>query len=444
MMKREIDIDAILAAISGDNPAGENLRYTPVYDDIKEARREDDLSDPLLSESETKRADWEKAISLSVDALMNKTKDLQIAAWLTEALIRTEGFEGLMAGLKIMTSFLRDYWDNVYPQIEDGDLDFRAGPLEFMNDKLSLSIKQIPFTDTPATPGYSWYKWQEAHQVGYETDTRNQFGDVDESKKQQRDELIAEGKLTLEDFDAAVERTSKEYYRSLTERLKGCHEEFTAMDETMDEKFGSNAPRTAEIREAIEACEQLAARLFEKKKEKEPDPEPLPQAEEPEAPPEDEVQAEKEAKLALQPAAAGPIPAIQSSDVESLEKTMWQDALKQLNSGGIQKGLDELYKASCSMPSVREKNRYRLLMAKLCLKAERPDLARPILEELYALIEELQLGRWESPMWIAEVFESLYQSLTAGEPSDDDAGRAQELFRRICTIDVTKAMMYRT
>ena len=32
----------LLNPISGDNPAGENLRYAPVYDKIKEARREDD------------------------------------------------------------------------------------------------------------------------------------------------------------------------------------------------------------------------------------------------------------------------------------------------------------------------------------------------------------------------------------------------------------------
>ena len=32
----------LLTPIPGDNPAGQNLRYAPVYDKIKEARREDD------------------------------------------------------------------------------------------------------------------------------------------------------------------------------------------------------------------------------------------------------------------------------------------------------------------------------------------------------------------------------------------------------------------
>jgi type VI secretion system protein ImpA len=92
---------------------------------------------------------------------------------------------------------------------------------------------------------------------------------------------------------------------------------------------------------------------------------------------------------------------------------------------------------------VRERSRYRLLMARLCLKAERPDLARPIVEELHALIQELHLERWESPRWGAQVLDALYQCLTKGEPSEDDLGKARLLFQQLCTTDVTKAISYR-
>ena len=109
----------------------------------------------------------------------------------------------------------------------------------------------------------------------------------------------------------------------------------------------------------------------------------------------------------------------------------------------MKEALALLLAASCASPSERERNRYRLLMGKICLRAGRPDLARPILEGLCSLIEELHLERWESPLWIAEVLESLYQCLTSGEPSGDDSGRAGELFRRICSLDVTKAILYR-
>jgi type VI secretion system protein ImpA len=98
--------------------------------------------------------------------------------------------------------------------------------------------------------------------------------------------------------------------------------------------------------------------------------------------------------------------------------------------------------ASATASSVRQRNRYRLLMAKLCLQADRPDLAKPILEELHALIEELNLERWESPNWIADVLEALYRCLTTGD-ANEDPDRAAELFRRMCTLDVTKAMIYK-
>jgi type VI secretion system protein ImpA len=78
----------------------------------------------------------------------------------------------------------------------------------------------------------------------------------------------------------------------------------------------------------------------------------------------------------------------------------------------------------------------------LCLKADRPDLAKPILEELHALIEELNLERWESANWIADVLEALYKCLTAGD-ANEDLSRAAQLFQKMCTLDVTKAMLYK-
>jgi type VI secretion system protein ImpA len=114
-----------------------------------------------------------------------------------------------------------------------------------------------------------------------------------------------------------------------------------------------------------------------------------------------------------------------------------------MQAGGFTKALESLLEASLVAPSIRERNRCKLLLGKLCLNAERPDLARPILEQLHAVVEQLQLEQWESPVWIADVIGSLYQCLTSGEPSDDDYSRAQILFQKLCTIDITKAMAYR-
>jgi type VI secretion system protein ImpA len=435
-MKPAIDIDAVLTPIPGENPAGEDLRYS-LHDDIKEARREDDLLNQGDWQRDVKRADWTKVVSLCTDALMQKSKDLQIAAWLTESLTVTQGFEGLHAGLKILNGLLENFWEHAYPEIEDDDLEFRAGRIEYVNNSVWARVKDIALTDSSAKAGYSWTQWDQSRQVGYEGDS---------AKAEMRAQLIAEGKLAPEEFDAAAAKSSRDFYENLAATIGLCREEFDRLDRLVDQRFGDDAPRLAELRKSIEDCHTFVVKMLKEKQVLEPD------------------EAEAEAPTALpdsthpSPAIAQPSPAnldspptmhtnyLQTgtiSDVAAQEKMLWDKAGELYRSSGMKAALQQLLVAAATAPSVREKNRYRLMMARLCLNADRPDLAKPILEQLSALIDELKLELWESPQWIAEVLDGLYKCLTAGGP-DEDPARAAELFRKICTLDVTKAMLYKT
>ena len=456
-----IDIDTILTPIPGDNPAGENLRYTPTYDEIIEAKRADDMLDRGDWEREIKTSDWDRVLMISVDALSHKTKDLQIAAWLCEAATVIDHFEGLLPGLKILNGFLSKFWEHLFPEIEEDDLDYRVGPIEYLNNNLGSRIKQIPLTDSEVTPGYSWFNWQESKKVGKEEDTHNQYGDVDEEKKKQRDELIAEGKLKAEDFEAAVIRSPATFYKSLDLNLKLCQEAFQQFDTTVGERFGAkNAPNLQDFRKAFEDLqifmhsEKIRQKLSEDK-DQEPTPEPNRSAEEG-TDPRDEPAGGQDIGVAQgfeTPAQARPQPPPQVSagsyrptesfNAVSSETALWENAVETLNTSGMSSALGQLYAASCRAPSERERCHCRLLMAKLCLKAERPDLARPIVEQLHTLIEELHLERWESPVWIGEVLNTLYRCLTVGEPSDEDIQRAKGLLQKLCTTDVTKAMLHK-
>ena len=456
-MNKTIDVEAILAPIEGENPAGESLRYTPLYDEIQEARRADDILDRGDWQHEIKTSDWGRVYVLTTEALTEKTKDLQLAVWLLEALCYTQGFAGVSTGLKILTGFLQDFWETVYPEIEDDDLDFRVGPLEFLNEKVWMPIKQISLTDRSSTPGYSWMKWQESRQVGSEKDTLNQFGDVDDDKVETRKELIAEGKITTEDFDGAVKSSSRAFYETLAGDIAACLEGFKIFDETVDEKFGKEAPRLAEFKNALEDCDHVISRILKEKRELEPDAEPEPAVVEDEG--EGEVQAapDEAESVGSEPVPVQPVQSTAAAEAPisvgtyrvnrllgsaGIEEAVWKDALEKLRKEGIKPALEQLLGASCSAQSVRERSNFRLLMARLCLEADRPDLARPIVEELNTLIEELQLERWESPIWVAEALDTLYKCLTAEGASDDDMYRASELLTKLCTLDVTKAMKY--
>jgi len=139
-------LSELLRPIPGPNPSGEDVRYTGIYDLIKEARREE----PDLPQGdwtrERKVADWPAVVDLCTDALMNKTKDLQIAAWLTEALVHRDGFPGLRQGLNLLRDLVDQFWSTVYPRSEEDELEFRAGPLEWVGSRLDVAVKSVPLT----------------------------------------------------------------------------------------------------------------------------------------------------------------------------------------------------------------------------------------------------------------------------------------------------------
>jgi type VI secretion system protein ImpA len=157
-----LDFDALLAPIDDDHPAGQSVRYAGPYEAIQEARREDDNLDRGDWMRATKVADWAGVIATATDTLATQSKDLQIAVWLVEALIKRHGFAGLRDGLRLLWELQERFWDSLYPEIEDGDLEFRAAPLEWMNEKLAIPIRQIPLTQGLNGERYSWFDREES------------------------------------------------------------------------------------------------------------------------------------------------------------------------------------------------------------------------------------------------------------------------------------------
>ena len=104
-----IVVEDLLQPISEDKPSGADLRYDPIYDTIKEARRADDELNQGAWQTERKVADYPQVISLATKALKTKSKDLQLAAWLTDALLRREAYPGLLAGLQL-GQLIQEIW----------------------------------------------------------------------------------------------------------------------------------------------------------------------------------------------------------------------------------------------------------------------------------------------------------------------------------------------
>src|SRR5579862_4530056 len=94
----------LLNPIPGPNPGGEDLRYSAVYDKIKEALRQDDGLAQGIWQQERKTADYSLVLKLAQDALVTKSKDLQLSSWICEALLQREKFAGLREGIVLCRS----------------------------------------------------------------------------------------------------------------------------------------------------------------------------------------------------------------------------------------------------------------------------------------------------------------------------------------------------
>ncbi|MBK7931617.1 MAG: type VI secretion system ImpA family N-terminal domain-containing protein [Bryobacterales bacterium] len=185
-----IDLDALLKPIPGDNPSGADLRYHKLTEEMKEARRKDEDLDLGVWKREVKVADYPKVIKLGKEALSKHTKDLQIAAWLTEALTATEGFPGLLEGLKLLHGLIENYWDTIYPLVEEPeDVEFRAAHLNLVGTQFTLLLKETPIPQA----GFTYAHYEESKKIATEAESKN----VSE-KASARQEAVDEGRVTPE------------------------------------------------------------------------------------------------------------------------------------------------------------------------------------------------------------------------------------------------------
>ncbi|UTH75140.1 type VI secretion system protein TssA [Chromobacterium sp. IIBBL 290-4] len=126
-------LTALLQPIRDSNPCGEPVRYSPEYDQLRELRREDDPTLPAgVWESDLKKADWVGVERLAQEVLTGRSKDLMVAAWLGESWLHLLGLSGLEAALTLVLRYCESYWDGLHPLPRDGDMSFRAAPLEWL------------------------------------------------------------------------------------------------------------------------------------------------------------------------------------------------------------------------------------------------------------------------------------------------------------------------
>lgn len=158
-----MDRDALLAPISDTSPCGDDLSFSAEFDAIQDLRRADD---PSLDQGEwvtaLKAADWPGVQAQCEQLLAFRSKDLRLAAWLTEAGARLTGYAGLADGLELCDALCERYWTELYPRIDaDGDTEERSGNLRWLLAQVQALARHLPVLHQ-GTRGFSLHDMEAA------------------------------------------------------------------------------------------------------------------------------------------------------------------------------------------------------------------------------------------------------------------------------------------
>jgi len=254
-----VDLDQLLTAVSEGEPCGESLRWDPLYDEIKEARREGDRD--ALGVDAPVQANWALVSNKVSAALAQRSKDLMLAGYLLEALVQMHGFAGLRDGLRVIDGLLEKFWDGMYPQMDGEDIEPRAAPVMWFTEadrgaRLPNRVREIAIVPSPNDgPTFSWSFWKSRYappksESEEEGDYARRRGEAEERAKV---------------FENAAAATPIAHFATLREDIQECQAEVSRLEKLLDERFGKSAPGASALKQSLEECLALATRIFKDK-----------------------------------------------------------------------------------------------------------------------------------------------------------------------------------
>jgi type VI secretion system protein ImpA len=238
-----IDFERLLAPISPEKPCGDSLRWEPIYDELSQARKS--RKDPLDASAD-KSPEWDQIASLATELLATRSKDLLIAGWLAEALLRTYGFRGMRDGFKVIRSLCEQYWDQLHPLPEDGDLSIRAAPLAWLMShdggaRLPAAIREAPVAPAAAGEILNWNFWNLRRPAPQGKDEKEEAFKKRNAESEQKRQL----------FDGSVETAPVVYYQALLADIDAGVAELDALTFILDQRLADQSPSSTELKKAI-------------------------------------------------------------------------------------------------------------------------------------------------------------------------------------------------
>jgi type VI secretion system protein ImpA len=248
-----MDLSTLCAPIPGDQPCGADLRLVDgdlTLQTVRDARTEL-LPEEDLSGSGGRSADWRAVIRECQEALTKRTKDLELANYLTEAWARTRGVEGLADGLELIDKLLGELWSTIHPGVDEDEiiLPIRRRHLSWLGgaSQFLQSVGAAELFRTRDGKSITIHARQQAEWLA----------DV-QMTQPDRYESLAEGKLTLDQLDAIVAAVPQEVLVAAKGSVRRALAQVATLQQTCDKLFADDeSPTLIPLRDALEEAERF-------------------------------------------------------------------------------------------------------------------------------------------------------------------------------------------
>ncbi|MFA0810272.1 type VI secretion system protein TssA [Microbulbifer epialgicus] len=257
-----INIEELVAPISPESPVGEDIREdrspTSDYYSIKDARNSARAAErsAMFDETDTDLlAPWRDVAKSAEKILTKKSKDLEVASWYTEALIRLHGFAGLRDGLQLIDQFVEDFWDGLYPLPDEDGIETKVAPLTGLNGDGGDGTLMMPIRSAPVTPegdygDFSFFQHQQA---------RDADRIADDDAKAARIETLG---YSFEDVNQCVNSASNEWSQNLIETIESSIAHYKNINDALRKSCGHDAPPSTNISSLLDEVLRTARFIY--------------------------------------------------------------------------------------------------------------------------------------------------------------------------------------
>jgi type VI secretion system protein ImpA len=236
-----MEFEALLAPISASSPCGQDMSFSTEFDQIAEMRRHDDAT---LDQGEwvtsLKVADWPGVAASCANLLGERTKDLRLAMWLTEALALTQGYAGLGKGLALCVQMCARFWADLHPQADGGDFEERIGNMGWLLQRVTSLADALPVAKGRQGAAFSLRDMAGARLLQAAIE-RN----PDDAAS------LSANKVTLEQWQRALKDTPAASLLETLTAARQCATQLLAWQDIVDGHLGANGPGFVQAKEAL-------------------------------------------------------------------------------------------------------------------------------------------------------------------------------------------------